>query len=284
MWKIKTQGGIKLINIQIKSETSKAKWLVDITTHENLKLNRKVFTELFGQQKGDIGGKDLLFLNRSYLITQFKNQSNFYKEGLLALTKLEIRKGIQSLHHWDAEHIFYNPLSTKQNGKTLTLRKHCEEKHIYRYEQLVEEKRKQMDNLPFDKTLTNILDKICVSTQARKNDILVNHKGEEIKFAQITQKLLYEETLFKIQTDHHSQAKWVRKLNDSIQWEEIWNTIHNTLSTNECKNLIWQQIHLNFYTQYSYNKWHKTLEICPLCKKYRKVSITQSYIVSKWTI
>ena len=26
-------------------------------------------------------------------------------------------------------------------------------------------------------------------------------------------------------------------------------------------------MHLNFYTQYSYNKWHKKHEICPLCQK-----------------
>ena len=31
--------------------------------------------------------------------------------------------------------------------------------------------------------------------------------------------------------------------------------------------MIWQQIHLNFYTQHSYNKWHKKQQSCPLCKK-----------------
>ena len=31
--------------------------------------------------------------------------------------------------------------------------------------------------------------------------------------------------------------------------------------------MIWEQIHLNFYTQYSYNKWHRKNEICPLCHK-----------------
>ena len=39
------------------------------------------------------------------------------------------------------------------------------------------------------------------------------------------------------------------------------------LSTNRTKDVIWKQIHLNFYTQYSYNKWHKTQEVCPLCQK-----------------
>ena len=40
---------------------------------------------------------------------------------------------------------------------------------------------------------------------------------------------------------------------------------NNFLSSNDTKTKIWQQIHLNFYTQYSYNKWHKTNNVCPLC-------------------
>ena len=31
--------------------------------------------------------------------------------------------------------------------------------------------------------------------------------------------------------------------------------------------MIWQHIHLNFYTQYSYNKWHKVNDKCPPCHK-----------------
>ena len=128
---------------------------------------------------------------------------------------------------------------TTENGRTLTLRKYCDENKIYKYKQLVEEKRKEMGKFPFNKILTNVLDKIRVNTQARKEDILVTQKGEEIKLTQITQKLLYEEILLKTERDHHSQAKWVMKLKVSIAWEEVWNTVHNILSTNESKNLIW---------------------------------------------
>ena len=42
---------------------------------------------------------------------------------------------------------------------------------------------------------------------------------------------------------------------------EAWDTVHNGLSTNKTKNIIWQQIHLNFYTQYSYTKWYKKQDI-----------------------
>ena len=49
-------------------------------------------------------------------------------------------------------------------------------------------------------------------------------------------------------------------------WDDVWRTVHNILTTNQTKTMIWQQIHLNFYTQYSYNKWHKKQELCPLCQ------------------
>ena len=45
-------------------------------------------------------------------------------------------------------------------------------------------------------------------------------------------------------------------------------TVYNTpkLCTNETTTTIWQQIHLQFYTQYTKNLYHNTQENCPLCK------------------
>ena len=270
MWKTKQYGGIKLINIQTKSQTSKAKWLVEISTNLHLKINLDIFTTLIGVQKGNISGKDLIFLQKSYFQNQLKTESKFYKEALLALAQLETRKGIQDIQLWDKEHLFYNPLFTKENEKPLTLTKYCEKNNIYRLEQLLDEKVKEARKLPFDKVLTNMLNKILLNTSVRKEDILITRNGEEIKFTQVTQKHLYEETLLGINRDHHSQIKWVEKLNTSIMWEDVWKTVHNFLSTNRTKTVIWQQIHLNFYTQYSYNKWHKKQEVCPLCQKVPK--------------
>lgn len=65
--------------------------------------------------------------------------------------------------------------------------------------------------------------------------------------------------------DHHSQVKWAQKLNAPLNWNDIWNTVHNFLSSNVTKTVIWQQLHLNFYTQYSYNKWHRKQVPCTLC-------------------
>ena len=50
-------------------------------------------------------------------------------------------------------------------------------------------------------------------------------------------------------------------------WPKIWENIHNQFFTEEIKSTVWSQIHLNFYTTYNYNKWHNTLNPCPLCNK-----------------
>ena len=74
----------------------------------------------------------------------------------------------------------------------------------------------------------------------------------------VTQKQLYEDAILKAYSrDHVCSAKWVEKLNTVIVWGEVWNTVHySSWITSVTKTAIWEQIHLNFYTQYSYNKWH----------------------------
>ena len=267
MWKTKSHGGIKLINIQIKSETSKVKWLIEMASTPALKTNLHIFTTLVGRQKGYIDGRDLIFLSKSYMQHQMKTDSKFYKEALLAVSKLDIRKGIKKVEDWDQEHLFYNQLFMKENGKLLVLTKYCEENNIYVLDQLLEEKIKENAKLPFDKVLTNMLSKILLNTNVPREDMLVINAREEISITKLTQKQLYEASLLLIERDHHSQVKWVIKLNIAIRWEDVWNNVHNVLTTNQTKSIIWQQIHLNFYTQFSYNTWHQTQDPCPLCNK-----------------
>ena len=100
-----------------------------------------------------------------------------------------------------------------------------------------------------------------------KDDILFINNGKEIQLSQATQKNLYEASLATNYRDHHSQAKWVTEINNSINWGNVWTAVHNILSTNQTKSTIWQHIHLNFYTQYSYNKWHKTKQKMPTLQK-----------------
>ena len=91
----------------------------------------------------------------------------------------------------------------------------------------MEERVKESRQLPFDKVLTNMLIKILLDIGVRKEDILITANGKEIKFIQLTQKNIYEETLLVIGRDHHSQVKWVDKLNtvEPVIWDDVWKTV-----------------------------------------------------------
>ena len=164
MWKTKLNGGIKLINLQLKSGMTKAKWLIEMATESDLKTNLNTFSTLMGTQKGQITGRDIIVLPKSYYERHFETNSHFYREALLSISQLEIKKGVKDVKQWDTEHIFYNPLFTYENGIPLVLTRYCKENNIYKYEQLLEEKRKQVQKLPYKK---KFLSKICVNTSAR---------------------------------------------------------------------------------------------------------------------
>jgi len=106
MWKTYSLGGIKLININVKSKTSKVKWMTELATNPNLKLNLDIFTTLLGTQKGNIRGRDLFFLKKSYYQNQLKTESKFYKEALFSTAQLNIKKGVKDLHAWNRNTYF----------------------------------------------------------------------------------------------------------------------------------------------------------------------------------
>ena len=95
----------------------------------------------------------------------------------------------------------------------------------------------------------------------------LTHDSTILKFPSITHHDLYENSVSNLPGFHHSQLKWSELLGVPLEWNDIWNTVHNPLSLNKTTSIIWQQLHLNFYTQYSYNKWHKVNMACPLCGK-----------------
>ena len=66
MWKTLYLGGLKLTNIEIKSQTSKVKWLIEIATNPHFKVHLDIFATLMGTQKGAISGKYLIFLEKTY--------------------------------------------------------------------------------------------------------------------------------------------------------------------------------------------------------------------------
>ena len=92
---------------------------------------------------------------------------------------------------------------------------------------------------------------------------------EEVDFKYITQKFIYGELIHQQSRDHIYQTKWLMERDEIglVNWDEVWKNVHQHFFTEETKSIIWEQIHINFYTTYNYNKWHNTLQPCPLCNK-----------------
>ena len=278
MWKIKRNGGCKLVNIQVKSETSKAKWLMEIVTKPEFKIHLETFSALVGIQKGENRGKDIIFMDRSFITRSLQVSDPFYKEALQSLSMFRRKKGIAEAREWDRENIFYNPLILSKSGKTLKETEYFRKNKIYQLGQLLEEKSKEQRNLPFDKRSVTLLNSLKLdigeSVYGAINEHMVFLGNTEIrKMSQITQKDLYEDAILFKSRVHSYQGKWHEKLSTAfIVWEEVWDSVHNLLALNETRTAIWEQIHLNFYTQYSYNKWHSTpdqeiTDPCPLCRQ-----------------
>ena len=114
-----------------------------------------------------------------YFQRHLKTKSRFYKEALLGMASFQTTKGISKIDSWDKEHIFYNllfrtaPEEDEDEGRTLIPTKYCKAKEIYTFEQLLQEKRKELRKMTFDKKQIEILDKIQIQTFARKEDILI---------------------------------------------------------------------------------------------------------------
>ena len=273
MWKIKKNGGCKLVNIQVKSETSKAKWLMEIATNPEFKIHLETFSILVGVQKGGNAGKDLIFMTRPFITRVMKVEDSFYKEALRSLSMFRRHKGIARPEDWDNENIFYNPLVLSRSGKTIKETVYCQNNNITKLGQLFEEKAKEARNVQYDKKLVSLANNIRLAIMNMdhkliKEDLVFLGNTNTVKMKYITQKDLYEDAILYRSREHSYKGKWAGELPATlILWDEVWETVHKFPMTNKTKSAIWEQLHLNFYTQYSYNKWNNAKEPCPLCKK-----------------
>ena len=146
--------------------------------------------------------------------------------------------------------------------------------------------------MPYDKKLVNLannitLDIMNIDYNLIKEDTVFLGNTETVRMEAITQKDLYEDAILYRSREHSYKDKWARELEILIVWDEVWDSVHNFPMTNKTKTAIWEQIHLNFYTQYSYNKWNKVEETCPLCNKETKsifhIILHCDYVNDIWT-
>ena len=209
-------------------------------------------------------------MNKTFLARILETDNTFYKEALKCLALFDRRKGIPNIEAWDEENLFYNPLIISKTGKTIKETEYFRKNGVMKLGQLLQEKSKESRNLPFDKAQVALANNIILEiglydASEIKEDMVFLGNKKDVKMAEITQKDLYEDAILKNSRDHKSQTKWVERLDIVILWEEVWDSIHNFLLSNTTKTAVWEQLHLNFYTQYSYNKWHKVAQMCTLC-------------------
>ena len=94
MKKLREDGGIKLVDIDIKSETSKITWLMELVTNSHLHIHTTIMTELLGRHKGGLQGIELFFTTH-YYAKKLILKSDFYTKAIQAITKLQIKKKIE---------------------------------------------------------------------------------------------------------------------------------------------------------------------------------------------
>ena len=265
MKKLRLHGGIKLIDIQVRVETSRSMWLMDLLHNSSLKTHLALATSLVGLQKGGLQLTELIFTNTFYCtrLLQISN-SNFYTEALKATAKLTLNKRIDDLND---ENVFYNPIFTDAHNKPLAVTKRCERLSIFKYRQFADEYSKMALQLPYIPYVSKTFERIAhmyISGKAQHTIFLTSQQAC-ISFGAVTFKNVYEELLRRNYVEHHSIEKWETKFSSNIEWDKVWATINNPVTTEAVKTTIWEQIHLNDYCTYSYNKWHKKQDLCPLC-------------------
>ena len=265
LMKLKLDGGIKLINVQHKSEASKVQWLMSICTNPGLSLHKALVERMFGVQRGGLTGIELFFATKHYARNNCNYPSIFYKEAIYAMTSLHVEKQIFDRFE---EKMFYNPTFRDDNDHVLIPNKICLDKRYFTYQQFIHEQGKKNRGEQYLKSVVSILDKLKVKDFQERDDFFFYTSQGKLPFCKVTQKLLYEEILkIQVYKEHHSELKWLEKLNTALDWKQIWKTIHNRLCTNDTVSQVWDQVHLNGYTTASYSKWFKKTMSCPLCKE-----------------
>ena len=284
MEKLRVDGGLKLINVALKSQTPKVHWLIRLLTDETLKVQLELFNSLIGVQSGQLRGQDIIFAENSYVNRVLRTDNAFYKEALEGITKLERGKHYADIKN---ENVFYNPIFTS----TTETEVHEETIRPFQGNRVLQGIRTYGDLLAAENTVQSPklkaairrkIDSIHTIRDSEESNIIYSIKGQkkytfEPTYNAATQAFIYSELILFQSGDHPYQVKWVEDGTlkgqvrwdgrHELSWDKTWESIHKQFHTEEVKSNIWEQIHLNFHITYNYNKWHKAMQPCPLCNK-----------------
>ena len=269
LYKLRTDGGIKLINIDLKAQASKIKWLTQVITDEKRKTNRDIIDELIGEQVYGYAGLNCIYLSKG-IVKKMKISSPFYDQTIKKLANLEPQKKIENP---DDENIMYNKLFQNESGN-MVFSAYLNKANIWKYGQLKEEKKKKGEGQPHDKKAVLYLEKIEVNQYMLQDfnsiEIQTQNKTEQKDISQVTEKEIYTTLLRKTHYKLHiSEVKWIDYFDDIVHFPDIWISLNNKYVNEDTRTYVWEQIHLNFFNTYWFNKISKNnsdKNTCPLCK------------------
>ena len=271
MEKLREFGGLKLINIQLKAETPKIKWLMRLITDEELTAHKAIFESLLASEGLYLTGCEIIFAEPSF-VKKCRISNLFYGEALNGISKLNTFKHFSDIQN---EHVFFNRIFVTSNDDDV----HDRTLTPFRGNRVLEHIRTYGDLLRAEDTITNpkwraaVRKKIDSIEHIRENveaHLVIGLYGQqEYPFHSIRQRDIYSELVLSQSKVHPYEGKWANKnrLGTTMDWDRIWASIHNQFLTEKTKSAIWEQLHLNFYTTYNFNSWFNQLNPCPLCRK-----------------
>ena len=264
LFKLRPHGGIKLLHIQTKSQASKASWIIQLVTNPVLATHLALVTDLLGTHFGHIRGLDLLFTPPQVIARTVKASTPFYREALQAFSSFTLEKHVPDVTQ---EHVFYNRVFLDANYTVLTPDKVYHRMRMYTYQQFLTEQDNRVAVRSFLYRAPVLLSSITHISVNRKEHGMVTIQDGYLPLRKVTERILYEELLRPTYLDHHSTYKWWDYFQTILDWPLIWQACHNPLSQEHVTAFIWEQLHLNYYTTYNYNQWHRQSlpQPCPFC-------------------
>ena len=241
--KLRQDGGLKLIDVKAKSLAPKIKWLTQLLENPDLKINQLLMNCFIITTKGHRFGKNVLYADKKYKNHIQSIRSPFYKEAILKFLELDTSENNANPKEIN---IFYNPQFLTSELEPLPITQYCQRNNKYLYADFLDEKNKQRNGEPFDHSMVRVFDKIeHISLNEEESSLITGR--EEVKFSELTEKIIYRELINTHYTSHFSETDWLHILPETaIVWQEIWRTCHNPMSTEQTKTQIWEQIHLAF--------------------------------------
>ena len=265
-------GGLSLQSIETKIKTLRIRWLERLMTQKHLECERNIVDQCIGNVNNYIKGLEIIKYSKNY---ERYIDSSYYKNAYNIWRKNKISFWPKDLESIKKDWIYYNILLTDDDGRVFKPPGRIEN-NLPNYFPST------FDDLPvrvpigdlrgiFRTLIPNLnfaFHRICFSNQIEDifqitnevEDKQINING---KFKDIYSSILLESNLrVKIW-----ENKWQGDLGGSftLNWEQIWTSVHNKMLNYKIQSSIWEMIHRNYICGYILKKMNRGDGICKLC-------------------